>query len=75
MDSNEAILRYSTEEATVDVTEGLSVRDAFAAFAEDLGWNPSSATTFRSGNAVIPGNEQVVAGRIYDAATSRETKG
>lgn len=75
MTDNQIELNFNGNPAYVEVSEGLTVREAFEEVADELGLVMSDNITYRSGVQTIPGNTLAVGGAKYLANVRRETKG
>ena len=69
------ILRFNTEPVRINVEPGMTVAQAFAKYANALGFDPSLSVTYKSGDSVIPGSALLLDGATIVASTVRESKG
>jgi len=69
-------IQFGVESTTLRLTNGLTVKDAFAQNAAYLGFSLDRRLTYRDNqNNLLTGNEQVVASRIYTASITHDEKG
>lgn len=68
-------LQYNARKRTIDITDGLTVKQAFEQESEGLGLDTSRPVTYSRGGETVPGNAALVAGSTYKATVSFEAKG
>jgi hypothetical protein len=73
--SESFILQYGTESVSVGADFEGTLREALAAYADDLGFDQGRAVTFRSGVDVVEGAAKPEAGATYVASVQHEAKG
>lgn len=74
-DEGSFTLQYGTESVEVGADFNGTLREALAAYADDLGFDQGRAVTFRFGAEVVDGNLSPEVGASYVASVQHEAKG
>jgi hypothetical protein len=70
------VLQFNEDSITVSAAdaEGKSIRDLFSEFGEDLG-DVDRASRYVAAGRIVPGADLAVAGTVYRASVTSESKG
>ena len=74
-DEGSFTLQYGTESVNIGADFEGTLREALAAYADDLGFDQGRAVTFRSGAEIVDGAAKPESGASYVASVQHEAKG